>query len=188
VTTVQDTNKLLLLLHQDIPNINPSHPLSHRLNRLRVIKPLLGIKLGLELLQFPQVRSIVQLLRLLAAQRRVGVVDVHAPVALLERRRDGVDPAVEELCAVGRVRALGNAVVELDDVELVAVRVRGRVVVERRNRRLLAAVHVELEPPAAVGDLGRVVPPVVDKGLGRRAGEALEGEGLGEENFLLGES
>src|SRR4051812_41846784 len=45
--------------------------------------------------------------------------------------------------------------------------------------------HVQLEPPAARGQLGRVLPPVVDESLGRGAAEALERQGLGVEDLAL---
>jgi len=155
---------------------NPSkHPLSHRPDALGVIKQLRRIILGLDLLQLPQIHTVVQLLRGLAIQCGIGVVDVHAPVALLERLGDGVDPAVEELGAVRGVDAAVDAVVELDDVELVAVGV-GRVGVGLLGDGAVpAAVHVELEPPVAAGQLGCVVEPVVDKVLGGLAVEGLEG-------------
>jgi hypothetical protein len=159
--------------------------LRDRLDRLRIVKQLSRVILGLDLLQPPQVLAVVQPLRVFAAEGRIRVVDVHAPITRLERCRDGINPPVEELGSVGGVRAVVNTVVKLDDVKLVAMSIGRLGIGGGSNGGVPAAVHVELEPPTAVGDLSCVVPPVVDKVLGGRAGETLQGDRLGEEDFLL---
>ena len=158
-----------------------------RLHRLGVIEQLLRIILRLDALQPRQVDAIVLLLRHGTRQPRIGVVDVRAPVGAGDGVGDGVDPAVEE---AERGRGVGLvvlvAVVELDDVQLVAVRVRSGVVGDLGHLRVLAAVRVELEEPEAVHDLVGHVEVVVDEGLGGGAVQALEGQALGVEVLLLG--
>ena len=46
-------------------------------------------------------------------------------------------------------------------------------------------MHVELEPPAAVSNLGSVIEPAVSKVLGRLTARALEGNALSIDDLLL---
>lgn len=97
----------------------------HRLHRLRIREQFRRIEHRLQLLQFCKTLPIVRWTRSRPVQPRISIVDVHTPVVSGQRRCDVGDPTVEEAEAVGRVRAEEVAVVELDEVQLVSVRVRG---------------------------------------------------------------
>ena len=110
---------------------DPSSPLtcaiSHSdwLHRLRVVEQLRRIINRLEVLQPGKALSIIRLTRSRSVQPRVGVVDVHSPVIFCQRCCDVGHPVVEEIEAIGWVRAEEDRVVELDQVELVSVGVGG---------------------------------------------------------------
>lgn len=171
------------LIHRSINNLR------NGLNSLGVVEQLLRVVLGLELLQLTQVLAVVELLSRGAREAGIGVVDVGAPAALGKRRGSGIDPAVEEgEGAVGVDLFIFVAVVELDEIELVAVGVGGLVVGDLRNLRVLATMRIELEEPEAVDDVVGHVEPVVDKSLGRLAAQALNSQALSVEILLLVES
>ena len=157
-----------------------------RLNRLRVVEELLRILIGLDAQQSRQVDTIVLLLSLSAGQPCISVVDVRAPVRPGCCVGDSVNPAVEEAERAGGVGLVVLVtVVELDDVELVAVGVRGGIVGDLGDLRVLSTVGVDLEEPEAVDNLVGDVKVVVDESLGSGSVQALEGQTLGVEVLLL---
>src|SRR3569833_2656562 len=162
-----------------IPGTTRTDNLGDGLDRQGAIKPLLRVIFRLQLLQLPQVLTVVDPLSGLPIEVRVGVVDVHAPVGDRQGSGDGIHPTGQALGTVGGIGAVGNAVVLLNDVQLVAVSVRRLAVAGRGNSRVHATVHVQLEPPVAVGDLGGVVEPVIDEVRGRRAGGPRRGRARG---------
>lgn len=156
-----------------------------RLNRLGVVEDLLGVVLRLEALQPGKMVAVVLELSLGTRKPGIGVVDVRAPFRPRDGVGDSVDPAVEETKRRGRVSLVVLiTVVELDDVELVTMRVRSVVLADLGDLRVLATVHVELEEPEAVDDLVGDIEVVVDKSLGGSSVEALEGQALGVEVLL----
>lgn len=157
-----------------------------RLNRLRVVEELLRIVLGLDALQSRQVDTIVLLLSLSAGQPCISVVDVRAPVRPGCCVGDSVNPAVEEAERAGGVGLVVLVtVVELDDVELVAVGVRGGIVGDLGDLRVLSTVGVDLEEPEAVDNLVGDVKVIVNESLGSGSVQALKGKTLGVEVLLL---
>ena len=98
---------------------------SNWLHRLRIVEQFCGIIGRLEILQPRKAFSVIRLTRRSPVQPRVSVVDVHSPVIFCQRRRDVGYPVVEEVEAIGRVRAEEYRVVELDEVELVSMGVGG---------------------------------------------------------------
>lgn len=150
------------------------HDLSLRLHTLRVVEQLLRIILRLQLLQPRQIHTIVKLIRIL--EPGIRIISIRAPFRLRQGLHGGIDPAVEEgQRAVGVGLVVEVAVVELDEVELVAVGI-GRVLVgDLADLGELAAVDVELEEPEAVEDVAGHVEPVVDEVLGGFAVEVLDG-------------
>lgn len=146
------------------------------LDGLRVIEQLGRVHLGLDLLQLGQVLSVVDILGLGPVDRGVGVVDVHGPLRLVEVVSEGLDPAVEEAEPVGRIRPEPHAVVQLVEEEVVApVGVRGVLVRDLGDGRVLAAVQVDDDEPVPRVGLG-LLDPVVCYGL-----ESLLREGLGDQ-------
>jgi hypothetical protein len=92
---------------------------------LRVVEQLRWIINRLDILQPRQAFSVVVLACSRPVQPRIGVVDVHSPVVFGQRCCDVGDPVVEETETVRWVRAEEAGVVELDQVEFVAVGVGG---------------------------------------------------------------
>ena len=125
-------------------------------------------------------------LSLCARKPAVSVVDIRTPFRPRDGVGDSVDPAVEEAERGGGVGLVVLVtVVELDDVELVAVGVRGGIVGDLGDLRVLSTVGVDLEEPEAVDNLVGDVKVVVDESLGSGSVQALEGQTLGVEVLLL---
>lgn len=103
------------------PNTASSRSALSRPDTLRIPKHFIGIKLPLQLPQPLQIRPIVQPRRRVTIQLRVQVVGVHAPLPVCQARRDALPKPSEEVEPFGRVRAVGVAVGELVEEELVAV-------------------------------------------------------------------
>lgn len=157
-----------------------------RLNRLRVVEELLGVVLGLDALQPRQVLAVVLRHSLGARQSCVSVVDVGTPVRPRDGLSNSVDPAIKEGERSGGVSLVVLvAVVELDDVELVAVGVRSSILGHLRDFRVLATVRIKLEEPEAVDNIVGNVEVVVNKSLGSSPVQALQGQTLGVEVLLL---
>jgi hypothetical protein len=148
--------------------------LRYRLHRLRIIEQAIRVESCLQLLQPRKTLPIVRLPCSRLVQPRIRVVDIHAPVLLRQWRRDVGHPVVEEREAGRRVGSEEREVVELDEVQLVSVGVRGQAEVAVGDGRVGAAVEVELEPPAS-SVLGAVGEPVVDEVAEGGAVEAFEG-------------
>lgn len=156
------------------------------LDALCVVENLLGVIFCLQLLQPWEMLSIVLVLSNIPRQPGIGIVGIRTPLALRKRLGGGIDPAVEEAEGTRRVSLIVLvAVVELDEVELVAVRVRGVVDADLGHLRILSAVHVELEEPEAVDDFVGDVKVVVHEVLGRSPIETLESQALGIKVFPL---
>lgn len=157
---------------------------SHRPYGLRVVEQVIRVESRLQPLQPRKTIPIICLSCGCLIKPRVRVVDVHAPVLFRQRRRDVGHPVVEECEAVGRVGPEEREVVELDEVELVSVGVRGSAEVAVCDGGVGAAVEVELEPPVPAV-LGPVDVPVVDKIAEGGTVEALECQAFCVEVLLL---
>lgn len=145
-----------------------------RANSLGVGKHLLGIPLGFNLLQPLKVAAPIHLLRPLALKLGIRVVDVHAPLALLHRLADALAQSLEQGEALSGVRAIALAVVELEQEELVAVRV-GRIgVLDLRDGAALK-IHQDVPRMAArgVGDVGS---DGINKGFNLLLRQSLDGQ------------
>jgi hypothetical protein len=162
----------------------PSLLRSHRSHGLRVVEQVIRVKSRLQPLQLRKTLPIVRLPCSRLIKPRVGVIDVHAPIVLCQRCCDVGHPVIEEREAVRRVGSEEREVVELDEVELVSVGVRGHAEVAVCDGGVGAAVEVELEPPASAV-LGAAGVPVVDEVAQGGAVEAFERQAFGVEVLLL---
>ena len=153
---------------------NSARRLGKGLDGLGVVEDLGGVVLGLDGLQPAQVGGPVLLLGVLAAELRVEVVGVAAPLALGHARLEAVHEGVDEgegALLVGVADHEGRG--ELEQPELVAVREGGHVGGHGGDGRVGVAEDVHLQPPGegVVGQADFV--QEVDEGVHGLLGDVL---------------
>lgn len=150
-----------------------------------MVKHILGINRALH---SPQPRHIIPKVHLLrhVIDPGVRIVDVHPPLPVRKLARDALHEPVQKPKALFLLRGIvpgEDAVVELEQEELVAVGVGRGVVRDLGDARVGAAVYVDQDPPgpgegALVEEGVGCVEPVVDEGFEGGAGKSVGCQGF----------